>query len=587
MDDYGTRMPSDNDPVLGRNGSPFGYLQLGLDAMRPSNVVPWFNDTVMRGQKTKASAQLDDHIAETQKNEIVPPELVESAKTGKVKDNDMELAQRLIMQGINPVTNPQKFLEAFGATAAQNGIARTWGPLQGIRSALSSGFQSFKARQEGLLQVGTYLTNKILDLQVSRLGAPQTLEQANAMTPGLVQPLPDQMRSPGPYADQLRTEPSVDPGAQLKPFQQDLAVMGMKNLAGGQLMVTPEGIVPTSYAAAQGRNLSPEMVDWADRAALVPPTEQLPQPPMGTPPAVLNKVVEERGQRLRAAEQRKNRQIDYSKRVEELAAVESKAKYGKVMNFGQLAEVDNGLAREITNKAQLEIPEAIYDAQLRGQLRIAGTKAYASETGRAEAELDQSLKEPQLWRDPYTGQAAPSTMTERQARKEGRVKLRPDQIETINQLSTVDDGLEEIKRLASKVMFPKADTPAGEMLRTLGQNGYIYYLRGIGDKNIVKMDSIISRLTAPLVKSQGDTANIAVAERDMFAKALVNKNASLEAVLENLDSVIMSTKKARNMMGFKSVQDFVAELLRQGVPKDEIPDILKKRGLVNASQSKP
>lgn len=44
--------PSLNDPILGRNGSPLGYLQLAYKAMQPNNVGPWMQETFIPTAKT-------------------------------------------------------------------------------------------------------------------------------------------------------------------------------------------------------------------------------------------------------------------------------------------------------------------------------------------------------------------------------------------------------------------------------------------------------------------------------------------------------------------------------------------------------
>ena len=63
--------------------------------------------------KTK---ELDKAEGDKDGQGIVPPQLQETLKEAKIKDPDMSMMLKLIPQGINPITNPKKFLAYFDAT---------------------------------------------------------------------------------------------------------------------------------------------------------------------------------------------------------------------------------------------------------------------------------------------------------------------------------------------------------------------------------------------------------------------------------------------------------------------------------------
>ena len=546
------------------------------------------------GSGTKASKTAASLQDEDRKASIVPPALHGHVKEAKIDDNEMELMQRLIKGGINPITNPKKFLEAFEATAGQAGIARTWGPLDRVREVFSPDFQALKSRQQGLLTTGTFFTQELLKLEAERMGAPKTLGEAQQAGLGnIVKPLSDQMRPPGPHADTFLTEPGADPNAPLRPWQQNLAMGGLKNVADGSLMATPDGAVPTSYMAMQGRLTDPETAAWQIKAAGTPGDIQ--PPPHAVSTAVVNKVLEERGQNNRL----QLKPIDYNNRLESLVTLETGKRYGRPMRYSELVTADPALAEQLRQRAEINEGKEIFafqqDQYLKRQLAAAAPVAALQETARKEADRDQPVQEPQLWRDPNTGDAANSTLTTRQAQAKGFVKLRPDQVETINQLRVIEDGLSEVREISKRLLSPKAGTPLGEAWRAAKQTGQLAAMRATGHKDVVALDSIITRLTAPLVKSQGDTANIAVAEREMFKQALVNNQASTEAVLANIDNVIKASRQTRKAMGFKvdekspakpkaqdrsedAARQRISELRTQGLSKEDIKKTLLKEG---------
>jgi hypothetical protein len=287
----------------------------------------------------------------------------------------------------------------------------------------------------------------------------------------------------------------------------------------------------------------------------------------------MNKVLEERGQTGRQV----NKGPEYEKRVESLAAVYSRQKHGKVMSFHELTQVDPEGGKQVRTQADLDEPKQIYSFQQDQQLKRQIAAAGPVRTAQDQAERDAPVKEPQLWRDPLTGKAASADDSETKLRDKGFVKIRPDQIETINQLQTINSGLEDIKSLAEDLYMPKSNSTLGEVARAAKTRAKLYALRQIGDGRVVLLDSIITRLTAPLVKSQGDTANIAVAERQMFADSLLNGSASRESIQDNISNVQKALGEVRHSMGFVDKKEFVKSLLESGKSPEEVKKILKER----------
>lgn len=556
--------------VNGHVGQALGIVPPGASTSpMPSFGGPGTQQEIQEKQQADAEAQ-----QQQQNNQIVPPALQESIKGAKIHDNEMSKMLDLITKhGISPLTNPKAFLEHFDATSAQNDMARSWGPLEGIRELVSPKYVALKARQQGLVDMGTFLTKKALEEMTS---GPNTVGEAQHLFGNVVPLTPEQQAN---QVEGPRTSPSdmgpqpgmVDPNTPLTlPQQLGITNPLMKGMASGNLMRTPEGLVPAYVAAMGPRVVSSDVAQRAIDGILPPGPNGQPQlvvPPGIHPVPFIDTLMSQ------AASLRKAQSPDMGDALESLSMQQT----GK--RFAQVAKENPALAEQLRNQALIAEKKDIYayqqDQQAQRQKDVAGP----IRTAQMEAERDQPVTEPQLWRDPYTGQAASATTTTREAQNSHMVKLRPDQVETINQLNSIDNGLEVVKQISKKVLSPKADSPAGEILRSLGQTAYLKYLRATGDPDMTLMDSIVSRLTAPLVKSQGDTANIAVAEREMFAQALVNNQASTEAVLGNLDNVMQMTQGVRKLMGFKTRTELVESLLRSGMNHDQVKDALKKRGL--------
>ena len=347
---------------------------LSIEASAPPSMPSGVSASVMP-EFTAKQKELDEADREKAKEQIVPPGVSESAKAAKIKDPDMALMQQLISKGINPITDPKKFLQYFDATAEQNGIMRTWGPLDHVREALSPDYQQLKARQAGLLRVGTYFTEKILEQQASRLGAPQTLEEAETAFPGVIRPTPLQLENKVEMPRRGNDVSFVGPmlGVQnadtpLLPHQQDLLVGLQKSLGAGHMIQAPDGsLEPTTLAAQQGRKIDPALVSYIDQAALTPPDQPIPPAPGPMGASSVNKIVEERGKQL--ASQNAASKQNLNNKLEELAILRSTQKYGKALSYAELSKRDPQLAEEIFQRAEIDIPKEIYSYEQAEQAR--------------------------------------------------------------------------------------------------------------------------------------------------------------------------------------------------------------------------
>ncbi len=564
-------LPSESDPVLGRNGSPWGYAQLAADALAPSNLTSFYQDQIVpmfQGNSPGAKVK-------PPKGEILAPEDADMQEQIKpLKGTDFDRVVEVIGKyGVHP--QDPKFLQYLGATAKQNGMlpSSSLGPLGLIRDKLFPDARKLIERQRALEHMGEVVFGELTKQKLDATQGPQTLGQAQGIAPGVIQPEQGQMiEAPrrGDMADAQGPMPGIaDPNAALSMQQKQIVAPFTKSVAAGQLMPDSTGqLAPTSYVTATGKNLPGSVVEWMNAAVAAPLDQPLPQAPRDLPPAIMDTVIRERNKRL----------VNMDKGPDVTNVLDDLSFRDHQMDFKTLAKRDPQAAAQIHKLGEGVLRDRVQFKE-NEDLKRTIAAAYPVARAHAEAAQDSPVAEPQLWRDPVTGQAADARMTERQVRQAGRVKLRPDQVETFNQIATIDDGLTTIKEIAKDLFKPDANSVAGNILRVAGQRAYLAYLRTVGDERILLLDSVVSRMTAPMVKSQGDTANIAVAERDLFAKALVNSNASLEAILTNIDNISTQTRKARGLMGFKTREAFVQGLIDQGVKEEDILRILKEKGL--------
>jgi len=512
----------------------------------------------------------DTTINAPQDGQILQP-MQDEIKKAKFKGTDVDRIFELVGSG-KALPGTIEFAKALGIEASQHGIipSGAMGPFGPIRDMFSPTAQELTRKQAVANKIGTLALGQVIEMRQRQAQGPQNLQEAQQLMPGVIQPVEAQR---GASLDQLVGQgmqgPTqvADPGAALTPAQQKLAAETVEGLGRGSLMRTSEGVVPTQFAGIQGRMVTPEQLAAADTAAITPPNQPLQQSPVPLPATLANEILQQRGR----LQQQLIKPPDVSNLVDEISLERFDRPF-------RALTPDQRKGVRATAETTLQDRQRFQQEQIRaGQLSVAGPVATMQASARAEVEKDQPVDQPQLWRDPVTGIAAKSTMTTRQAQKQNFVKLRPDQIETLNQMETIDKGLAEVKEISKRVLSPQRKTPLGETWRAMTQSAKLAWLRARGDADMLKMDSIITRLTAPLVKSQGDTANIAVAEREMFAQSLVNNRASSDAVIANLDNVISTTKSVRKMMGFSSKEDFETALKASGMKEDKAKNLANTR----------
>jgi hypothetical protein len=438
------------------------------------------------GEDTKKALGNLQEQEQKKQPEPGPPELKEAAKEAKIKTPEYQVMMDLIRQGINPITNPQKFLEAFGATSYQfnngKGMVRSWGPLEGLMNWLDDDRRSLKARQEGLMQVGTYLTKQLLELQAKQLGGPQTLAEAESIAPGAVRPTPDQLmevEQPRPFRDTMGPMPGMtvaNPDAVLKPFQQSLAMTTGTNLRDGSLVMSPEGIVePTTMAIQgmkEGRGADDAMARWMDEATRTPLGQPLPPMPAGMklPPSMMNKIAEIRAQKDREV----NKGPNYNNRLESLVTSYSSKNKGRVMSVNEFAGAFPAEFERLREQAENVEPKALMefeqDQQAKRQMRVAESVKSSQIAAEQKAPVAGDVtKYGKMSMDgmgidkPTDGRKSQLDLT-----GEGYVDLSKfkNEVDAVNDLSVIKKDLAKLERYADELF-----TAAPGLLNAVVQGG--------------------------------------------------------------------------------------------------------------------
>lgn len=160
----------------------------------------------------------------------------------------------------------------------------------------------------------------------------------------------------------------------------------------------------------------------------------------------------------------------------------------------------------------------------------------------AQAGVDIEMARPlagesQLYRNPKTMEAAPANLPKQDAIKQGYVPVLSQQVPAMTQIRTVFNYLNEIQNAADKLFRQRTGKAWTEVPKGVGQKALLGLKEFEGDPNYEKMKSALIQITVPMAKLQGDAANIAVAEREMIATAIVKSTDSVQSAAAKIDMI--------------------------------------------------
>jgi hypothetical protein len=245
------------------------------------------------------------------------------------------------------------------------------------------------------------------------------------------------------------------------------------------------------------------------------------------------------------------------------------------------------MARGLISKA---MKEAEAQTNRENQYKITQQKVAENDYQQNMKPLD---KDAQLWRNAETGEAANPAMTPAKAKEQGFINIEPQQIQTVTQVQNVQAGLDSVRQAATKLLrnatgYTLLDAPAGVL-----QSTWLSLKRKGGNRDLAALESAIARITPGMAKLGGDTGNVAVAEREIYASSIFNDNDTIESVMDKVNAIDGANANTLKSIGLKPKQKAKAgeaqgqkpdmkgridQLLKAGKGKDEIKQTLKAEG---------
>ncbi len=530
------------------------------------DAVPSFDgsDSVVSPKKGKARKLSPDE------EEITAPPLMDKktakelqplhstlAKLANTFGEDEDKGGHMIMPGT------QEFHEALGTSAKANGInpAMYNMPVIGpLLSSFSPDIQSLRSKQAAADTMYTALLQAKLGHVADRFGAPKSLNEAQTMFPGVLKPTPEQtiMAPTGPGAAMA---PTADPSAPLTDAQVALTQGLIKGVGAGHLMSTPEGIVPTSFAAAEGRKVDPALQNqyWStlEAAGIIPPgTASKIEPTVqgAVPPAVLTSLGSNVTQ---SATSSKSNQLSQSVRdvlaakglahtpenialaretlKQEADAVEKQKALYKAGNDQQLM-----LAQRLFNKMPHELNKHEYDIVKEEELkRAAQLASYEKAATITTLNETQPLNEHAPFWLNAKGIAASPNMTRAEAAKEGYKAVPPAALEGVNSAKAAKVMLGQYEDVIKRVLVKATGSTTLDFAKVNLNRAKAWIKANAGDTDVQALDALNSNI-ALYSRALGDTGNIAVAEQLMRLAGLPNWTSTQESSLAKLKSLEMS-----------------------------------------------
>lgn len=185
----------------------------------------------------------------------------------------------------------------------------------------------------------------------------------------------------------------------------------------------------------------------------------------------------------------------------------------------------------------------------------------------------------QEWRDPVTGQAAPSWATKKQLAELGFVNIEPAQIAAVNGIRNVDAAMKEILAAGSSLVRNEGASSLMDIPRGMVQMPIVSLIRKYaGSPDAAVLDSAIKRISPTLAKLSGDTGNIALAEQQMYASSIFSDADTLESLQAKIRSIEQAQTRTRQALGFvPDEKAYLRRLIIQGKTDEQIKATMAER----------
>lgn len=233
------------------------------------------------------------------------------------------------------------------------------------------------------------------------------------------------------------------------------------------------------------------------------------------------------------------------KREEVLAAGPTVGERTETILAGQ------GLRPATATAAQIEAARVKGEQEVtRRQIDVAREQGLNAAQIALTKEEDAQLNEKApFWIHPQTGQVAKPSLTVRGAKAEGFVPVTQPGLTAV---ATAKAGLVQLKEYRPLItkLFPRATgNTLNDLVAVQGNRARLAVLRGAGDVDVKRLDALFGSI-ATLARATGDTANIAVAERNMLREFVVTHGETQEsatAALDQAERILRAVVAAHNI----------------------------------------
>jgi hypothetical protein len=183
----------------------------------------------------------------------------------------------------------------------------------------------------------------------------------------------------------------------------------------------------------------------------------------------------------------------------------------------------------------------------------ASAKALLQRWGQDQAEWNMPVRDKrQNWINPKSGEFANEAQTPAQLVALGFAHIDDKSRQATSTARQALGQISEYRDLANKLLTHKRNSTLSGLLAVQGNRANIWLLEKSGDPDARRLAGLHGTI-AGLARATGDTANIAVAEREMLRETVVTPEDTIEsanAKLDQLERVLQAVLKGWGTTGF-------------------------------------
>lgn len=169
------------------------------------------------------------------------------------------------------------------------------------------------------------------------------------------------------------------------------------------------------------------------------------------------------------------------------------------------------------------------------QVDLSGERVGAGVTARGTAKETLPLDEKSpFWIDPKTGDVAKPTMTMKEVKESGYVPITQSGLNASATARAALAQLQEYRELSNKLLVKKSGNLASDITRIKANKVKLLAMRQGGNEDAKRLEALFGAI-ATIARATGDTANIAVAEREFLKNFTPTEDDTVESAMAKAD----------------------------------------------------